>query len=43
MKKSKITLKEIFKEHFPEEDFDKESGSPIVLCPECDADMIMKK
>ena len=30
-------------ECYSEEDFDKESGSPIVLCPECDADMIMKK
>lgn len=30
-------------ECYSEEDFDKESGSPIVLCPECDSDMIMKK
>ena len=30
-------------ECYTEEDFDKESGSPIVLCPECDADMIIKK
>ena len=30
-------------ECYTEEDFDKESGSPIVLCPKCDADMIIKK
>ena len=30
-------------ECYSEEDFDKESGSPIVLCPECDSDMIIKR
>jgi len=30
-------------ECYTEEDFDEESGSPIVLCPECDSNMIIKK
>ena len=30
----------VFECYIPEE-FDKETGSPIVLCPECDGDMIM--
>ena len=31
-----------FECYMPEE-FDKKTGSPIVLCPECDGDMIIKK
>lgn len=31
-----------FECYIPEE-FDRETGSPIVLCPKCDSDMIMKK
>ena len=30
-------------ECYTDDEFDKESGSPIVLCPECDADMIIKR
>ena len=30
-------------ECYTDEEFDKESGSPIVLCLKCDADMIIKK
>jgi Zn finger protein HypA/HybF involved in hydrogenase expression len=30
-------------ECYTPEEFDKETGSPIVLCPKCDGDMIMKK
>ena len=30
-------------ECYTDEDFDKESGSPIVLCPKCDANMIIKR
>lgn len=29
-------------ECYTEEDFDEETGSPIVLCPKCDANMIIK-
>ena len=29
-------------ECYTEEDFDEESGSPIVLCPKCDSNMIIK-
>jgi hypothetical protein len=29
-------------ECYTPEEFDKKSGSPIVLCPECDANMIIK-
>ena len=30
-------------ECYVDEDFDEESGSPIVLCPKCDSDMIIKR
>lgn len=31
-----------FECYIPEE-FDKETGSPIVLCPECDGEMVIKE
>lgn len=30
-------------ECYTDDDFDKETGSPSVMCPECDSKMIMKK
>jgi len=30
-------------ECYTDEDYDEESGSPIVLCPKCDSNMIIKK
>ncbi len=30
-------------ECYIEEEFDRETGSPIVLCPKCESDMIIKR
>jgi len=30
-------------EYYTDEEYDKETGSPIILCPKCDSDMVIKR